>query len=114
MRPQWCGYYSMENAYAPGDVVVYRSIAYMAKKIILSGHNSMDSWVVQDGDYWVYLGRQENAKIDHFYFPEAIKFPLPDGNMSDPTYICADCWKNHNFAAAFMAEEHRYMIDELP
>lgn len=110
MRPRWCGYWDQKATYGPGDVIVRLGGVYMAKEIVISGA----VWDAAGSASWVWLGKQENCKIDHYYYPEGIAFPLPSGDLSETTYVCSDCWKNNNFAAAFMPDEHAYMIQELP
>lgn len=111
MKPTWRGYFASGTTYLIGDVVVYQRHVFMARALAMEPP-ALRVWE-REGD-WIYLGVQENCKIDHYYFPEGIQIPLPSGAMSETTYICSDCWKNHNFAAAFMADEHAYLISELP
>lgn len=104
-RPQWAGYYDRTRTYIPGEVVVIGNRVYMAKSRSLGN---------LDVGEWVYIGHQENVKVDHYYHPEAVQFPLPSGGLSESTYVCSDCWKNSNYAAAFLGSEHAYLIEELP
>lgn len=108
LRPTWAGYYDESRFYVGGEVVVMRNRVYMAKEPSLGELGEIGQ------TKWAYLGWQENCKIDHYYHPEAIQFPLPSGDMSESTYVCSDCWKNCNYAAAFMGSEHSYLISELP
>jgi hypothetical protein len=111
VKPTWAGYYTKDRTYVLGEVVVHQAHVWMARSLAMEPPAG-PAWE-RTGD-WIHLGKQENCKIDHYYHPEGIQVPLPSGEMSDTTYVCADCWKNCNFAAAFMPDEHRYLISELP
>lgn len=106
---RWSGYWQEGTLYFPGEMVVLQGMVYIASEET----QQMPSLHAQ-GYGWVGVGPHEPHKIDHPWIPEEAAYPMPNGDLSNVTLLCRECWSTRNYVLAFKADAHEYVIQEMP